>query len=681
MIQIFGCREMLWGGVKIFSAEYLQKHNCNVIVSPYYYEEIETWLKANGYQENNDYFIAKRIDIPAIPKTKIQIGDDLFSQIRKNTDIEKSVPFPVYAGERIMAYYRTDPSFMIFDKVLNSLLSNKKTDCIKYLNIPEAGIVLREWDELSEKVIRFFQRYEIPVGFDPKLLQSAWREISFIRDHIIETEDSSSCLPVEQDYSFIIDLLTYSELAESLSYAVQLQRKGVNIVVVRLPEFEELEESTAAERFRNEKNITGYSEFSDDREEQIRRVYGDDYEKWKNREIGNIGQYYIGDFACLRDVSGRYTNVENGRRRTTRQPENYKNKIYTMGPCIIGGAYVTDDHTIPSLLQKELNAVYKDSFCVENLGICGGVRSYLERIRELDLYEGDFVVIADIFPADLVNGFGELTVIDTLHAFQQREGDVFFEKPIHMNRFGNRLVTDEIFSHVNWNINACSDHLVQKGSKIQSDLEDKYEHYKNVLQDIWNRIPDTVHHCGAIVMNCNPFTYGHLHLIEEARKSTDFLFLFVVEEDKSFFPFVKRFEMVKAACREFDDVMVLPSGKIILSSYTMPEYFRKEDLQDVLINPAKDVSIFGEMIAPVLHISRRFVGEEPFDTVTEQYNACMKKILPEYGVEVVEIPRLQKGGETVCATKVREAMRRGDRIAVRKMVPESTFSVIREMME
>lgn len=34
---------------------------------------------------------------------------------------------------------------------------------------------------------------------------------------------------------------------------------------------------------------------------------------------------------------------------------------------------------------------------------------------------------------------------------------------------------------------------------------------------------------------------------------------------------------------------------------------------------------------------KRFVGEEPFDAVTRQYNEAMKLIMPKYGVEVCKI--------------------------------------------
>lgn len=51
---------------------------------------------------------------------------------------------------------------------------------------------------------------------------------------------------------------------------------------------------------------------------------------------------------------------------------------------------------------------------------------------------------------------------------------------------------------------------------------------------------------GAIVMNANPFTLGHRHLVEQAAGQCDALHLFVVREDASFFPFSARLEMVRA---------------------------------------------------------------------------------------------------------------------------------------
>ena len=68
-----------------------------------------------------------------------------------------------------------------------------------------------------------------------------------------------------------------------------------------------------------------------------------------------------------------------------------------------------------------------------------------------------------------------------------------------------------------------------------------------------------------------------------------------------------------------------------------------------------DLMIFGKQIAPTLSITKRFVGEELTDNITLQYNIQMKKILPEYGVDVIEIPRASvQNGDIISATVVRK---------------------------
>jgi [citrate (pro-3S)-lyase] ligase len=72
--------------------------------------------------------------------------------------------------------------------------------------------------------------------------------------------------------------------------------------------------------------------------------------------------------------------------------------------------------------------------------------------------------------------------------------------------------------------------------------------------------------------------------------------------------------------------MVVPSGKFILSYQTLPVYFEKEQIYQVNVDASADLDIFARYIAPPLGITYRFVGEEPFDEVTRQYNQQMKTV-------------------------------------------------------
>ena len=181
---------------------------------------------------------------------------------------------------------------------------------------------------------------------------------------------------------------------------------------------------------------------------------------------------------------------------------------------------------------------------------------------------------------------------------------------------------------------------------------------------------------GALVMNCNPFTLGHQYLVEYAAARVNKLYIFVVEEDKSQFPFADRIELVKQGVKHLSNAEVLPSGKFIISQTTFSGYFNKAELQDVQVDSSEDVEIFGREIAPTLGITIRFAGEEPTDNVTRQYNETMKKILPRYGVEFHEIPRKKIGNEPISASKVREALKRSDFDKIRKLVPWTTYKYL-----
>lgn len=201
-------------------------------------------------------------------------------------------------------------------------------------------------------------------------------------------------------------------------------------------------------------------------------------------------------------------------------------------------------------------------------------------------------------------------------------------------------------------------------------------YYKEHLMDfIWQKANGK---CGAVVMNCNPFTLGHKYLIEKACEQVERLYLFVVEEDKSDFKFEDRIEMVRRGVVDMSKVCVLPSGKYIISKETFAQYFDKDKVENVE-SMDYDVHIFGEVVAKELGISVRFVGEEPFDRVTREYNETMKRILPVHGVEVAELPRtVTRQGEIISASKVRKALREGKEERLREMLPESTLLYLRD---
>ena len=188
--------------------------------------------------------------------------------------------------------------------------------------------------------------------------------------------------------------------------------------------------------------------------------------------------------------------------------------------------------------------------------------------------------------------------------------------------------------------------------------------------------------CGAIVMNCNPFTLGHLSLVKYAAEKCQVLHLFVVEEDRSLFSFADRIRLVREGTKDLPQVRVHSGGPYMISGHTFPTYFLKKDEPAVEIQARLDVEVFARRIAPALRIRMRFAGEEPFDPVTKRYNRAMREILPALGVAFEEVPRAAAGGEVVSASRVRkELIAHGVTQEALSLLPLCTQDFLRENWE
>ena len=141
---------------------------------------------------------------------------------------------------------------------------------------------------------------------------------------------------------------------------------------------------------------------------------------------------------------------------------------------------------------------------------------------------------------------------------------------------------------------------------------------------------------GVIIMNANPFTLGHKYLVERAESRN--LVIIPVKEDASRFSYAERLAMIRSGAGDRADVV--EGSDYQISAATFPTYFLK-NLSDAAETQMRlDIDLFGRHIAPALGARVRYVGSEPADPLTARYNALMKELLPKYGVQLVEIPRL-----------------------------------------
>ena len=182
---------------------------------------------------------------------------------------------------------------------------------------------------------------------------------------------------------------------------------------------------------------------------------------------------------------------------------------------------------------------------------------------------------------------------------------------------------------------------------------------------------------GAIVLNGNPFTLGHLHLVTTAAQRVDRLYVFVVREERSAFPFDVRWRLATEATRALPKVTVLDTSHYAVSAGTFPSYFMKHLDQVAQAQMRLDLGLFAQRLAPPFHLVTRFVGQEPLCPTTAAYNRMMAEVLPAHKIGFVELPRLQAGSQPISATRVRQALAENAFDALEALVPPTTLAFLR----
>lgn len=207
----------------------------------------------------------------------------------------------------------------------------------------------------------------------------------------------------------------------------------------------------------------------------------------------------------------------------------------------------------------------------------------------------------------------------------------------------------------------------------KTDTSALLESQEDGIDNFIKKIPKNEKENGAIVINGNPITLGHLFLIKKSAELSNHLYIFVVQEDLSWVPFIKRFELIKKATEGLSNITVVPGGPYIISKSTFPTYFLKQDCSVTKEYAKLDATLFASKIASKLNISKRFVGTEQNDIVTAEYNEQMKTIFPYYNIKLVEIQRLETNNFPISASKVRALFEKENFCEIKKLVPSPTY--------
>ena len=448
----------------------------------------------------------------------------------------------------------------------------------------------------------------------------------------------------------------------------QWNRLGVKTILLKDPRSIDV-----PKRFRE--NFDNFEELFVNTEHR-KNFLGDeiDFDGLKMLHTFNLKGKYI-DYA---DCSESGANRTNGERLTIGSSYDSKPDIYFFGPCTMCGGYCSDASTIESYLQKLVG----DNYHIHNM--CTHASFSAMKMRMLKLKQGDCIVYMP-FDTSVFDGV-ETSIISLEECYltdTEERIHYWWDTNAHINWKMNKIIAEYLYKTMipllnsqNEGFSRCLSLLDARNIRFDY-LYRKYNKTFNEWYDRLNTTADSTKKNGCIVMNGNPVTEGHRYLISEATKEVDQLYIFVLQEEKSFFSFKDRLTMVKLACDGIDNVTVLPSGNFIISNGTMPGYFDKENLQEEKLDASTDLSLFCEVIAPLFSISIRFVGDEPEDKFTKQYNDQMREILPEYGIELKIYDRKKSGDATISGTRVREYYRAREWDKMTGLVPEAVIGYMR----
>lgn len=397
----------------------------------------------------------------------------------------------------------------------------------------------------------------------------------------------------------------------------------------------------------------------------------------------------------MSDWQSDYLNVKSGRRVTTDQPSDFNNRIHVLGASDVFGYGAEDAHTFCSFLQRRLNQEETDAkFRVENLGIRGSTLPFsVNNLIQTTVSQGDIVILCG-YPELSDEKAEELGVFQTHVDFSRPHeyGEVFIDQA-HLAWTGNKAFADKLYEHL-----FDRDHFRVKERegidpmsllKAEKCLQFcKYLLYRRTYLSIEeSAMQDYLAYLdqekvqsegliGSVAVNCNPMTNGHLHLLEHAARSCAFLYVFVIEEDKSYFSFEERLDNVTKGLAHLPNVKVLKGGRYICTDITFPEYSTKSDANDVIADASMEGWFFAEFIAARLGISRIFLGREPTCKITQQYNDQIEEILPKFGIDVEIIERISFKEEAISASRVRALLRDQRFDKIREIVPDATYDLL-----
>lgn len=202
---------------------------------------------------------------------------------------------------------------------------------------------------------------------------------------------------------------------------------------------------------------------------------------------------------------------------------------------------------------------------------------------------------------------------------------------------------------------------------------------------------------GSIILNCEPFSYGHRNLIEYAAARVKHLYCFIDDNANAKIPFGDRFQLVCAGVDDIKNVTVVPGSKYTMSRNCFTTIYKNNendlfvrtngdnylaDIQNGDINPTDIfIHLFATRVAPSLNINILFSGGELMGSDTRAYNAVMLEILPQHGIAFQMIPRSELTDASKIENKIWDCVKSQQFDYIQDLAPAASLLYLREKFE
>lgn len=614
-------------------------------------------------------------------RDKVILDDNFWEEAAKCLGDETKKLIPVFDTDNNIL------GFCYQDVILHSTLYGALSQIEKSENLPflfegiyprVQQVCIYECNEYAYRLYRILKKYDIPVcvigekwnWFGIENFEGFFDYPDYARMNIYaegtklvsERDEEFEVDSVEEGFECVVTLAREIFRLYKEQFVHRMSEKSVKVCQVIFPKRKDVSYMTPVEK-KSECLAASFYKFI---------MFPELYSSEMLEVLYEVfGKQVCEDFARKKMISDIGTPEEEIKKSCSNR------KIYIIGPCIVVDQGVYKEETLAGNLQK---LVGNDYVVISKYVPWGSVDSGRFILNELPVQENDILLFVDDMAICTGKDSRNIPTLSVKDIYNDENRGTWFSDgaPFHINSIGSRKIAEKIYEGLLKEILKTvkmTDVFIQKGEIINADTRRELTEYVASLDRFQIKEGQST---GAIIMNCNPFTLGHQYLIEYASGKVDNLYIFVVEENRSDFTFEERLHMVKEGTKHLSNVRVNPSGRFILSFETLPAYFEKAVKQEAVVDAKTDLHIFGRYVAPELGISCRFVGEEPTDMVTRQYNEQMKEILTLFDIDVFEIPRKMSDGEVISASLVRRLISEKDFEGIKKYVPESTYLVLGE---